>query len=78
MKVNKTQFWREQYKNENLIKEWYKNYISFYPAPPPAKIIKFQFLKGELKQIEEIFKNKKEQKEIFDFLKNIVLNIKEN
>lgn len=75
MKANKKEFWRKQYQNENLIKEWYKNFISFYPNTPPPEQIKFEFLKGELKQIKEIFKNKKEQKEIFTFMKNIVLKI---
>lgn len=75
MKVNRMQFWREQYKNQNLIKEWYKNFISFYPITPPPETIKFQFLKGELQQIKEVFKNEKEQKEIFNFVKNIVLKL---
>lgn len=69
------QDYRKQYKNEKLIKEWYENYITFYTIVPPPETIKFEFLKGELGEIKRIFTNKKEQKQIFEFVKNVILNI---
>lgn len=66
-------YWHNQYNNKNNIINWYKNFITYYPEEPPKFQSKFEFLKGELKEIKTIFKNKKEQKQIFDFIKNIIL-----
>lgn len=69
------QDYRKQYKNEKLIKEWYENYISFYTIVPPPETIKSEFLEGELQEIKRIFTKPKEQKQIFEFVKNVILNI---
>lgn len=65
-------FWKNEYsKKENIIK-WFENYKTYCSANTSIDKLKNDFLNGELKEIKEIIEKEKEQKQIFEFVKNII------
>ena len=70
-------FWKERYSNENQIKEWFKNYMTFYSEKPTLEYAIKEFLEGEKEEIEEIFTSKKVQEEMYNNVEKVMKNVKE-
>ena len=70
-------FWKERYSNENQIKEWFKNYMTFYSEKPTLEYAIKEFLEGEKEEIEEIFTIKKVQEEMYNNVEKVMKNVKE-
>lgn len=72
-------YWNTQYYNEEIIKEWFKNYLTYldghFHELQNIQEIKLQFLKNEKREIETIINSKKEQEKIYNFVSNVINNI---
>lgn len=80
MKTNYNQnFWYKQYSNEENIKQWFKNYLTYLDGHihelQNMNEIKEMFLQGEKREIETTINNPKKQKELFEFMKKIIENL---
>ena len=70
-------FWKERYSNENQIKEWFKNYMSFYSEKPTLEYAIKEFLEGEKEEIQEIFTSQKVQEKMYNNIEKVMKNVKE-
>lgn len=73
----KHEFWLERYLNENEIKEWFKNYVSFYLEKPTLEYAVNEFIEGEKEEIEEIFKSKKNRVRAYNNVVKVMKDVKE-
>lgn len=51
-------YWKEQYYNKENIKQWYKNFKTYYSILPNEETCKKDFLQSEKKEIETIIIDK--------------------
>lgn len=75
MKNNYNQkYWKEQYYNDNNIKQWFRDYLTYYPISSKFNIeqIKKDFLQGEKKEIKTIISNKTKQERIYKLVEKII------
>lgn len=68
-------FWQKQYYNKENIKQWYKNFKTYYSILPDEKTCKKDFLEGERREIETIIINKQEQIKIYNFIENVLQEV---
>lgn len=75
MKNNYNQkYWKEQYYNDNNIKQWFRDYLTYYPISSKFNIeqIKKDFLQGEKEEIKTIISNKTKQERIYKLVEKII------
>lgn len=70
-------YWKEQYYNENNIKQWFKNFLTYCPENCNLNIKqqKQEFLQGERAEIQKIITSKEEQEKIYKFIEKIINEI---
>lgn len=68
------EYWKEQYYNENNIKQWFKDYLTYCPMIHHLNVEqkKQEFLQGEKNEILEIIEDKKEQEKIYKFVEKVI------
>lgn len=70
-------FWLERYLNENEIKEWFKNYVSFYSEKPTLEYAVNEFIEGEKEEIEEIFTSLNNRVQAYNNVVKVMKDVKE-
>jgi len=78
MKKYKQKFWIEQYTNEKIVNQWFKDYLTYldghFHGLQNMEEIKAKFLEIELIEIKTILNTEKNQKKAYDFIKKIINN----
>lgn len=68
-------YWREQYYNKENVKQWYKDFKTYYSTLLDEEIMKKDFLQGERKEIEIIITDKQEQMKIYNFIEKVLQEV---
>lgn len=76
-KVNRSKYWEEQYMDATNIREWFKDYKSYYPEPNKvsSEQCKKDFLAQEKEEIKECIVGKDKQEKIYAFVESVINNI---
>lgn len=75
MKNYNQKYWKEQYYNRENIKQWYKDFKTYYSILPDEKTCKKDFLLSEKREIETIIIDKQEQIKIYNFVEKTLQEV---